>query len=278
MALRTGVDLSKPGASMGFGLVTYLWGQDWDVLTLLKNCEAADIHAVELRTTHKHGVEPYLNTAQRADVKKRFDDSPVECVGPGSNERYDHTDPADLKKAIADTKAFIRLSHDIGATGVKVKPNSFHKDVQREKTIEQVGRSLRELAEYGAGFGQEIRLEVHGSMAELPTIRQVLDVADHPGARVCWNSNPQDLQGQGLAHNFDLVKEHFGRTAHVRELTVGDYPYPELIRRFVQMDYDGWILLEARTKPRDWLAALKEQLARFYDLVIRAQKQGQAPD
>ena len=278
MALRTGVDLSKPGASMGFGLVTYLWGQDWDLLTLLKNCEAADIHAVELRTTHKHGVEPYLNTAQRADVKKRFDDSPVECVGPGSNERYDHTDPADLKKAIADTKAFIRLSHDIGATGVKVKPNSFHKDVQREKTIEQVGSSLRELAEYGAGFGQEIRLEVHGSMAELPTIRQVMDVADHPGARVCWNSNPQDLQGQGLAHNFDLVKGHFGRTAHVRELTVGDYPYPELIRRFVQMDYDGWILLEARTKPRDRLAALKEQLARFYDLVIQAQKQGQAPD
>ena len=278
MALRTGVDLSKPGASMGFGLVTYLWGQDWDLLTLLKNCEAADIHAVELRTTHKHGVEPFLNTAQRADVKKRFANSPVECIGPGSNERYDHTDPVVLKKAIDDTKAFIRLSHDIGGTGVKVKPNSFHKDVRREKTIEQVGRSLRELAEYGAGFGQEIRLEVHGSMAELPTIRQVMDVADHPGARVCWNSNPQDLQGEGLAHNFDLVKEYFGRTAHVRELTVGDYPYPELIRRFVQMDYDGWILLEARTKPHDRLAALKEQLARFYDLVIQAQKQGQAPD
>jgi hypothetical protein len=44
------------------------------------------------------------------------------------------------------------------------------------------------------------------------------------------------------------------------------------------MDYDGWILLEARTRPRDRIAALKEQLARFYDLVIQAQQQGQAPD
>jgi sugar phosphate isomerase/epimerase len=272
MATRTEVDYTKPGADMGFGLVTYLWGADWDLLSLLKHCEAAEIFGVELRTTHKHGVEPFLNSAQRADVKKRFDDSPVECLGPGSNERFDHTDAEALKAAITEAKAFIQLSHDIGGSGVKVKPNDFQKDVPKEKTIEQIGRSLRELAEFGSGFGQQVRLEVHGDMSELPTIRKIMEVADHPDARVCWNSNPEDLLGKGLAHNFDLVKDYFGRTAHVRELNVGTYPYSKLIEQFVRMDYDGWVLLEARTKPADPVLALKEQMALFYDLVIQAQK------
>jgi sugar phosphate isomerase/epimerase len=252
--------------------VTYLWGADWDLPTLLKNCEDSGCHAVELRTSHAHGVEPALNATQRDSVRKLFADSPVECLGPGSDERFDSPDPDELNKAIAATKAFIHLSHDVGGSGVKVKPNSFHADVPREKTLEQVGKALKELAEFGDGFGQEIRLEVHGQMAELPYIQAIMEVADHPAARVCWNSNKQDLEGEGLIANFDRVKEYFGRTAHVRELDVGDYPYAQLFEQFVKLDYAGWILLEARTKPEDRVAAIKRQRALFYTLIAQAQK------
>src|SRR5262245_49145060 len=62
---------------MPFGLVTYQWGADWDLPTLLANCEKAGAMGVELRTTHKHGVEPSLNAGQRRDVKARFADCPV---------------------------------------------------------------------------------------------------------------------------------------------------------------------------------------------------------
>lgn len=262
---------NKPGENMSFGLVTYLWGQDWDLPTLLRNCEASGVLGVELRTTHAHGVEPSLNKKQRADVAKRFADSPVTLLGPGSNERFDDPDPAVLKKAIEATKAFIVLSHDIGGTGVKVKPDRFHNTVPREKTIEQIGRSLNELGEFAAGYGQEIRLEVHGQCAELPTIKAIMDVADEENVAVCWNCNPQDLQGKGLAYNFNLVRDRFGATAHVRELDDSSYPYRELFELLVKTDYDGWILLEARTKPEDRVAALKHQRELFAKLVAAAQ-------
>ena len=51
---------------MKLGLVTYMWGADWDLPTLLKNCAATGFEAVELRSTHKHGVEPMISPAQRA--------------------------------------------------------------------------------------------------------------------------------------------------------------------------------------------------------------------
>jgi len=260
-----------PGGQMRLGMVTYLWGKDWDLPTLLANCERAGILGVELRTTHAHGVEPSLSPSERREVKKRFADSPVEFVGPGSNERFDHPEAAALRKAIETAKAFVKLSHDCGGSGVKVKPNSFHRNVPREKTIEQIGRSLNELGKFAADYGQEIRLEVHGQCSPLPIIRQIMEVADHPNVGVCWNSNPQDLEGEGLQYNFNLVKDRFGHTAHVRELDGNDYPYQRLMELFVEIDYRGWILLECRTNPPDRVAAMIEQRQIWQQMIARAQ-------
>ena len=100
----------KKGAEIRYGLVTYQWGKDWDLPTLLKNCEEAQVLGVELRTTHKHGVEPSLTDTERSMVRSRFEASPVQLVGIGSNERYDSPDPAVLKKAIEETSDWHRRS------------------------------------------------------------------------------------------------------------------------------------------------------------------------
>lgn len=261
---------AKDDAALSYGLVTYMWGADWDLPTLLANCKKTNVLGVELRTTHAHKVEPNLNEQQRADVQARFADSGVTMVGIGSNERYDSPDPAVLKKAIEDTKEFIRLSHDIGGSGVKVKPDTFHKDVPREKTIEQIGKALNELGEYAAGFGQQVRLEVHGQCAELPTIKAIMDVATDENVFVCWNSNPTDLKGDGLVHNFNLVRKRFGSTVHIHELESKDYPHAELIKLLVDSGYVGWLLLEAASKPADRVTALAEQKKMFDALVAKA--------
>ena len=52
------------------GTVTYNIAKDWDVDTIIKNLTAVGMEGVELRTTHKHGVELALTPAQRAEVRK----------------------------------------------------------------------------------------------------------------------------------------------------------------------------------------------------------------
>jgi sugar phosphate isomerase/epimerase len=259
---------------MRFGLVTYLWGRDWDLPTVIANCETTGVLGVELRTEHAHGVESNLSAAQRREVKKRFDDSPVTLLGPGTNFAFHHADASRLRKDIEGAKEYVKLSRDCGGSGVKVKPNDLPKNVPQEKTIEQIGKSLNELGRFGADYGQQIRLEVHGACSPLPIIKKIMDVADHPNVGVCWNCNGQDLQGEGLEYNFNLVRDRFGDTVHVRELNIGDYPYQELINLFVAMDYAGWILLEARTNPDDRVAALAEQREVFEKMVAKAKGSG----
>lgn len=105
---------------MRLGLVTYQWGRDWDLPTLIANCEATGYHGVELRVQHAHKVESNLTAIQRKEVKKRFNDSSVQCIGYGSNFEYHSPDPVILKKNIDETKEYIKLCKDIGATGIKI--------------------------------------------------------------------------------------------------------------------------------------------------------------
>jgi hypothetical protein len=254
--------------SMKLGFVTYLWGKDWDQDTLIKNLTASGILGVELRVDHAHKVSPALSKEERLLVKKKFADSPVQIVGMGTNQQYDYVESAKLHESIEQTKAFFQLSHDIGGKGVKVKPNQFRAGVEHKTTIEQIGLALNELAKYGADLGQQLRLEVHGNETqEIPNIKAIMDVADHPNATVCWNCNAQDLIGEGLEANFNMVKSRFGDICHVRELNDTSYPYQDLMNLFIKNKYAGWVLLECRTDPADKVKALIEQKSIFDKLI-----------
>ena len=165
----------------------------------------------------------------------------------------------------------IKLCHDIGASGVKVKPNTLPEGVPPEKTIAQIGRSLNEIGRFASDYGQAIRVEVHGrKTSEIPVMKAIFDHVEEQSVGMCWNSNSQDLLPPGLESNFDLIRDRFGDTVHVRELDSEDYPYKQLFELFVGADYAGWILLEARTEPSDRVAAMKQQLALFKRLVSGA--------
>jgi hypothetical protein len=106
-------------------------------------------------------------------------------------------------------------------------------------------------------------LEVHGQCAPLPIIAAIMEVADHPSIAVCWNSNPQDLEGDGLEHNFHLVQKRLGATTHVRQLGSDDYPFATLIKLLRDARYDGWLLAEEAEMPQDRVAALANERRAF---------------
>ncbi len=61
----------RPPVSLGLklGTVTYNIAKDWGVAPLIRNLTEAGFEAVELRTTHRHGVEIALSPAARAEVR-----------------------------------------------------------------------------------------------------------------------------------------------------------------------------------------------------------------
>src|SRR3954463_1157859 len=226
------------------GIVTYNIAKDWDLPTILSRLEKLGYAGVELRTTHAHKVESTLTRDERLEIRKRFDDSPVDLAGLGTAFEFQATDPAVVRKNIEGTKEYVRLAHDIGAPGVKVRPNGVPKGADREATFERIGKALHEVAEDASGFGVEIRVEVHGGITqELPHFARIMAFADHPNVYACWNSNPTDVVDGSVRKNFSLVGPKI-HEVHLRDLTDEKYPWRELFALLDAQGFDGYTLAE----------------------------------
>jgi sugar phosphate isomerase/epimerase len=254
---------------MKLGLVTYNLAKDWDVDTTIQKCAATGFEGVELRTTHAHGVEVTLSKQEREVVRKKFADSPVQICGLGSAFEYHAIDPAVVRKNIDGTKEYVLLAKDVGAPGVKVRPNGVNteKGVPLEKTLEQIGLACRECAEFAANEGIQIRMEVHGAVTcQVPNIRRIVDAADHPNFYVCWNSNAGETVNGSLKTNFDLVK-HKIALVHMRDFGFPDYPYLELVTLLKGIGYQGFCCAEIQGNPEP------ERIMRYYRAVWSAHQQ-----
>jgi sugar phosphate isomerase/epimerase len=231
------------------GIVTYNIAKDWDLATILAKLAKLEYQGVELRTTHAHKVEVDLTKAEREAVRKRFEDSPVQLAGLGSVFEYHAADPAIVRRNIEGTKEYVRLAHDVGSPGVKVRPNGVPQGADLDATLRQIGRALHEIGEDAAGFGVEIRVEVHGSVtSDLNNFAKFLAYADHPNVYACWNSNQTDVRDGSIKETFALVAPKI-HEVHLRDLTDSTYPWRDLFSLLNAQKYENFTLAEIPESP-----------------------------
>jgi sugar phosphate isomerase/epimerase len=251
---------------MKLGLVTYNLARDWDLSTLIDHCQKLRLAAVELRTTHAHGVEPSLSAKQREEVKKRFADSGIVLWGLGTTCEFHHDDLDVVEKNIETAKEFLQLAHDVGAKGIKVRPNHLPKKAderEKDRTLERIGRAVRKVGRAAASLNQEVWMEMHGSgTAHPPCMRRIMDVADLPNVGVAWNSNLRfDLKNGSVKPYFELMRDKI-LSVHINELING-YPYEELFTLLNASGYDRYTLIEAQPL-QEGNAADAERFLRYY--------------
>lgn len=247
------------------GLVTYNLAESWDLSTLLRACKSAGISPVELRTTHKHGVEPSLSKDQRKEVRKRFADAGVAIWGCGTICEFQSPNAATVEKNIETCKRFVDLVADLGGRGVKVRPNGLPKDVPVEKTLEQIGKSLIPCGRAADDAGVEIWVEVHGpGTAHPPHMKSIMEHCGHRRVGLTWNSNGSDIKGGSVAEYFNLLWPWI-RSCHINELykdAAGVYPYRELFRLFRERGYDRATLCEVGRSVPSEVAGV--EILRYY--------------
>ncbi|MCS7045825.1 MAG: sugar phosphate isomerase/epimerase [Gemmataceae bacterium] len=248
------------GPRFKLGIVTYNIAATWDVPTILRICRAVGLAAVELRTTHRHGVEPNLSPAARKEVRQRFADAGIELWGCGTVCEFHSPDKAVVRRNIEVCRQFCQLVHDIGGKGVKVRPNDLPPGIPVERTLEQIGTALRECGRAAHDNNVEIWVEVHGrGTAHPPHCAAIMRHADHPRVGLTWNSNNTDVVNGSVAEYFKLLRPWI-KSCHINELYSG-YPYRELFRLLRETNYDRVTLAEIPGMPDE---ASGERLLRYY--------------
>ena len=235
---------------MRLGLVSYNIGRNWDIETMIEKLEAARFEAVELRTTHKHGVEPSLNAAERQKVQRRFSRSKVRLLSLGTSCEFQSPDAKVRRDNLEEAGRYIDLAHDLGCWGIKVRPNGFPEGVPERVTLQRIGESLRECGELGERKGVEIWVEVHGQGTRMPAnMRAIMTACSHPSVGVCWNSNATDVVNGSIQQSFDLLAPYI-KNCHITDL-VSSYPYREFFHLLNKSGYERYTLCEVGQESKE---------------------------
>ena len=239
---------AKPAAiPFSLGTVTYNLAADWDLDTILKVLPKTGLTHVEFRTTHKHGVEPSLSKEQRQEIKKRCAEAGVTIWGLGSVCEFHSPDAKVVEGHIETCKQFLQLAHDLGAKGVKVRPNGLRKDIPEADSLAQIGQALIPCGEAAANLGQEVWVEVHGADTARPDrMKSIMKACGHSSVGVCWNSNPSDVVEGSIKPSFDLLAPWI-KSCHINSL-FSNYPYRELFAELRRIQYDRVTLIEIGEK------------------------------
>jgi sugar phosphate isomerase/epimerase len=278
--------LAHGAGSLRLGLVTYNVARDWDLATILRLCREAGFEGVEFRTTHAHGVERTLSPAERAEVRAKCRGAGLGQTSLGTVCEFHSPDPAVVRQNVADCREWVLLAEEIGARGVKVRPNGLPRDVPEEKTLEQIGRALAECGAFAKDHGVEIWCEVHGDETRVPArMRRIMDACSHSAVGVTWNSNDTDVTNGSVAESFALLRP-FIRCCHITDIgvapppeaaaasgasaparrTTPPYPYRELFRLLAATEFTGFALCEypqpvPASVGAEWLKRYRERWA-----------------
>jgi sugar phosphate isomerase/epimerase len=226
------------------GAVTYNTLKDFDVDTIIRVLQDARFEAVELRTGHKHGVEPSLSAAERLQVRRKFEHSKIRLVSYGTTCRFQSPDPGERERQLGVARQFVDLAHDTGAIGIKIQPMGFPDGVPIPTTVSNFGASLHQLGDYGASKGVEIWVEVHGrGTSDPPNTAAIIKAAAHRNVGVCWNSNDTDIVNGSVKPSFELLKSWI-RSVHINELANDRYPWRELFALLQGANYDRYTFAE----------------------------------
>ena len=151
-----------------------------------------------------------------------------------------------MRRQIAGTKEYARLAADVGAPGIKVRPNGLQLEegVPEGNTLRQIGESLTECGEDAAALGVAVRVEVHGQHTRDPRrMKKIMGYCRHPNVYICWNSNETDLIDGSLDAAWRLLSSRVG-LVHTRDLAAPGYPWLDLVRRLRGLGYEGFCLNE----------------------------------
>ena len=179
----------------------------------------------------------------------------LQFVGLGSSANMHLPEGEEREKSMAEAKRFIDLAQQIGCPYVRVFPNNFPKDVDKQTTMERIIKGLLQLGDYAKGKNVTVLMETHGDVIWTKDIVAIMEKAEHPNVGLVWDvTNMWAFTKEPPKEVYQKLKKYI-RHIHVKDAKVadgklqytllgeGDVPIFEAIDA-VKRDYKGFYSFE----------------------------------
>jgi sugar phosphate isomerase/epimerase len=255
MPFAIGAPRSKPLLSF-----STLGCPDWDFKQVTDFAVAHDYQGIELRGIKRQldllQCEEFKSPENRKATLRIMKDKGLKFVDLGSSTNLHFPEGAERTKNLDEAKRFIDLAHEIECPFIRVFPDDFLKERDKNATMDLMAAGLLSLAEYAKGSNVSVLIESHGDLVHIDDLEKVLKAAEHPHAGMVWDVvNMWSITKEPVAQVFERLKKYIRHT-HIKDAKVsgsdvkyvflgkGDVPILEAIDLLAKNNYKGYYSFE----------------------------------
>ena len=202
-----------------------------------------------LDARHAHGVEVSAAPEQRRSIREQVADSGVQISCLATSLSY--ADPAKSDEMVGQTHERIDLAGDLGVPVIRVFGGKIPEGISREQAIEQLVRSLGEVADHARERGVTICMETHDDWCDPAHVAAVLGRVSHAAVGANWDiMHPVRRGAATMDSAFEALKPWI-RHLHIHDGTrtdsklapigTGDIDHRRAIQLLKTVDYGGFI-------------------------------------
>jgi sugar phosphate isomerase/epimerase len=233
---------------------------DWEFKQIVDFAAQHNYNGIELRGIKKQLdlslCNEFSNAQNIASTMRMMEDKDLAFVDLGSSATMHFPDGAERKKNMDEGKRFIDLAQQLKCPFIRVFPNSFSKDQDKNATMDLMAKGLFELAEYAKGSNVIVLMESHGDLVKMDDLTTVMKSAEHEHAGMIWDvTNMWSITKEPPAQVYARLSKYIRHT-HIKNakladrkinyvfLEQGDVPIFEAIDVLAKGGYKGYYSFE----------------------------------
>lgn len=189
-------------------------------------------------------------------TKKLMDEKNLKCINLGSSVQLHQPEGVERTKHIDDGKRFIDLASQLACPYIRVFPNNFPKDQDKNTTIDLIVKGLLELGDYAKGSNVKVLMETHGEVVYIADLESIMKASKHPQVGLIWDVlNMWTVTKESPTMVYEKLKKYIHHV-HVKNATLaegkinyvllnkGEVPIFEGIDALVDGGYKGYYSFE----------------------------------
>ncbi len=233
---------------------------DWSFQNIVNFAVANNYNGIEIRGVQRQldltKCPEFSSAANINASRKLVEEKGLRFVDLGSSAEMHHADPAERQKNLDEAKRFIDLAHQLDCPNVRVFPNDFPKEQEKNATIDLIVKSLVELGDHAKGSNVRVLMESHGEVVHSDDIVKIMQTAEHPNVGMVWDIvNMWSVTKEPPAQVYEKLKKYIYHT-HIKDLKIvdgkeryvllgkGETPIFEAIDILAKNDYKGYYSFE----------------------------------
>lgn len=228
---------------------------------------------------------PEFSTSERRKATaKLMQAKGLAFVGLGSSANLHFPEGTERRKNLDEGRRFIDLAQEIGCPYVRVFPNNFPKDQEKQATLDLISQGLLELAGHAEGSNVTILMETHGDLVHTDDLVTIMEGARHKHTGLVWDiTNMWSITREAPQRVYPRLRDYIRHT-HIKDARIvngkpeytllgeGEVPVEAAIKELISDNYTGYYSFEWEKLWHPQLAEPEVALAHFPKAIIQMLK------